>query len=214
LGQTSLKQDDNTSHVYFSFGGNVLGYFEIRSQYRNNLTETLQALKQRSYQTFLLSGDKPTDVEMLAQLFGSKSQLNFNQKPDDKLRFIEKLQQQGRKVLMIGDGLNDAGALIKSDVGIAVSDNINNFSPACDGILEGSQLSKLPQFVRLAQAGRNIVIQSFIISVVYNIIGLSFALTGTLSPVVAAILMPASSISIVLYTTISSRIAAASKLSA
>lgn len=206
--EAAAPQDDNASHVYFSFAGKVLGYFEIKSQYRENLIETLAALKKKKYQTFLLSGDKPTDVEKLSKLFGSKSQLNFLQKPDDKLRFIQQLQQQGRKVLMVGDGLNDAGALIKSDVGIAVSDNVNNFSPACDGILEGSQLSHLPQYVRLAQSGRNIVIQSFIISVVYNIIGLSFALTGTLSPVVAAILMPTSSISIVLYTTISSRIAA------
>ncbi|HAO49556.1 MAG TPA: heavy metal translocating P-type ATPase [Runella sp.] len=205
-------QDSNSSHVYFSFDGKVLGYFDIQSQYRDNLVDTLKSLKQKHYNTYLLSGDKPTDVEMLSELFGSLKQLNFNQKPDDKLRFIENLQQQGHKVLMVGDGLNDAGALIKSDVGIAVSDNINNFSPACDGILEGNQLSKLPQFVRLAQAGRNIVIQSFIISVVYNIIGLSFALTGNLSPVVAAILMPASSISIVLFTTISSRIAALRRL--
>lgn len=211
-GTASVKQDDNTSHVYFAFGDRVLGYFEIQSQYRDNLSQTLTVLKQKHYQTYLLSGDKPTDIEMLGKLFGSTSQLHFNQKPDDKLQFIQRLQEQGRTVLMVGDGLNDAGALIKSDVGIAVSDNINNFSPACDGILDGSQLSKLPQFVRLAQAGRNIVIQSFIISVVYNIIGLSFALTGTLSPVIAAILMPASSISIVLFTTISSRIAALRRL--
>jgi len=210
--EVTTLQDSNSSHVYFSFDGKVLGYFDIQSQYRDNLVDTLKSLKQKHYNTYLLSGDKPTDVEMLSELFGSLKQLNFNQKPDDKLQFIENLQQQGHKVLMVGDGLNDAGALIKSDVGIAVSDNINNFSPACDGILEGNQLSKLPQFVRLAQAGRNIVIQSFIISVVYNIIGLSFALTGNLSPVVAAILMPASSISIVLFTTISSRIAAARRL--
>ena len=204
--------DSNSSHVYFAFAGKVLGYFDIQSQYRDNLAETLSNLKQRHYETYLLSGDKPTDVEMLSELFGSLKQLNFNQKPDDKLRFIENLQRQGHKVLMVGDGLNDAGALIKSDVGIAVSDNINNFSPACDGILEGNQLSILPHFVRLAQSGRSIVIQSFIISIIYNIIGLSFALTGNLSPVIAAILMPASSISIVLFTTISSRIAAARRL--
>ncbi len=210
--EVTFLQDSNSSHVYFSFDGKVLGYFDIQSRYRDNLVDTLKSLKQKHYNTYLLSGDKPTDVEMLSELFGSLKQLNFNQKPDDKFRFIENLQKQGHKVLMVGDGLNDAGALIKSDVGIAVSDNINNFSPACDGILEGSQLSKLPQFVRLAQAGRNIVIQSFIISVVYNIIGLSFALTGNLSPVVAAILMPASSISIVLFTTISSRIAALRRL--
>lgn len=207
MGIAPASEDQETSHVYFSFGGQILGYFNIFSLYRDNLSETLQALKQRHYQTYLLSGDKPTDVGFLGHLFGSEKQLYFLQKPDDKLRFIEDLQQKGRKVLMVGDGLNDAGALLKSNVGIAVSDNINNFTPACDGILEGSQLSFLPYYVKLAKAGRRIVIQSFIISVVYNIIGLSFALTGTLSPVIAAILMPASSISIVLFTTLSSRLA-------
>ena len=200
------------SRVYFSFGEQQVGYFEIHSYYRDNLSDTLQALKHKNYQTYLLSGDKPTDVALLGHLFGDATHLHFNQKPEDKLIFIEQLQQKGRKVLMVGDGLNDAGALVQSNVGIAVSDNINNFSPACDGILEGSHLSFLPQYVRLAKAGRSIVVQSFIISVVYNIIGLSFALTGTLAPVIAAILMPASSISIVLYTTIASRIATARAL--
>ncbi|NBB19390.1 HAD-IC family P-type ATPase [Runella sp. CRIBMP] len=200
------------SRVYFSFGEQQVGYFEIHSYYRDNLSDTLQALKHKNYQTYLLSGDKPTDVVLLGHLFGDATHLHFNQKPEDKLIFIEQLQQKGRKVLMVGDGLNDAGALVQSNVGIAVSDNINNFSPACDGILEGSHLSFLPQYVRLAKAGRSIVVQSFIISVVYNIIGLSFALTGTLAPVIAAILMPASSISIVLYTTIASRIATARAL--
>lgn len=195
------------SRVYFLFGNQLLGYYEIHSQYRDNLTETLRALKDKNYQTFLLSGDKPTDTDVLGTLFGDTTHLHFNQKPEDKLAFIQQLQKKGRKVLMVGDGLNDAGALMQSNVGIAVSDNINNFSPACDGILEGSHLSFLPQYVRLAKAGRRIVVQSFIISVVYNIIGLSFALTGTLAPVIAAILMPASSISIVLYTTLASRIA-------
>lgn len=208
----SSANDTNTSHVYYALGEQVLGYFEIKSQYRENLTETLDALKQKNYQTYLLSGDKPTDEAQLSQLFGTTSQLYFDQKPDDKLHFIQHLQQQGRTVLMVGDGLNDAGALAQSDVGVAVSDNINNFSPACDGILEGKRLSALPSYVRLAKRGRRIVVQSFIISLVYNLIGLSFALTGTLSPVVAAILMPASSISIVLFTTLASRIAAKQSL--
>ncbi|WP_428659145.1 heavy metal translocating P-type ATPase [Runella sp.] len=212
LSEAPVISSNAHSRVYFSFGGQQVGYYEIHSQYRENLRETLQALKNKNYQTFLLSGDKPTDVELLGNLFKNKTHLYFNQKPEDKLAFIQQLQRKGRKVLMVGDGLNDAGALVQSDVGIAVSDNVNNFSPACDGILEGSHLSYLPQYVRLAKAGRRIVVQSFIISVVYNIIGLSFALTGTLAPVIAAILMPASSISIVLYTTLASRIATARAL--
>ncbi|MCU0341011.1 MAG: heavy metal translocating P-type ATPase metal-binding domain-containing protein [Spirosomaceae bacterium] len=195
------------SRVYYRFGEDVLGYFEIRNRYRPDLHATIVALQQKNYQTYLLSGDHTTDVAYLGQLFG-RNRLFFNQKPEDKLKFIESLQQQGHQVMMIGDGLNDAGALVQSDVGVAVSDNLNNFSPACDGILDGSHLTQLPQYIRLARAGRRIVVQSFVISLVYNVIGLSFALTGTLSPVVAAILMPASSISIVLFTTLASRWAA------
>jgi Cu+-exporting ATPase len=195
------------SRVYYRFGEDILGYFEIRNRYRPDLHATIAALQQKNYQTYLLSGDHTTDVAYLGQLFG-RNRLFFNQKPEDKLKFIESLQQQGHQVMMIGDGLNDAGALVQSDVGVAVSDNLNNFSPTCDGILDGSHLTQLPQYIRLARAGRRIVVQSFVISLVYNVIGLSFALTGTLSPVVAAILMPASSISIVLFTTLASRWAA------
>jgi Cu+-exporting ATPase len=112
---------------------------------------------------------------------------------------------------MIGDGLNDAGALKQSNVGIAVSDDINNFSPACDAILDGTQFIKLKKFIDFAKTGKKIIIGSFIISLLYNIVGVGFAINGTLSPVIAAILMPISSISIVLFTTLTSTIAAKRK---
>jgi Cu+-exporting ATPase len=109
---------------------------------------------------------------------------------------------------MVGDGLNDAGALRQSDVGLAVSDDINNFSPSCDAIIEGSQLSILPGYIRLARSGQRIIRQSFAISLIYNIGGLAFAVSGSLSPVMAAILMPVSSITIVAFTTLASKVAA------
>ena len=126
--------------------------------------------------------------------------LLFHQQPEDKLRYIEQLQQQGEKVMMIGDGLNDAGALKQSDIGIAVSEQTNNFTPSSDAIIQARQIPKLSKFISLCKANRNIVIASFVLSIVYNIVGLSFAVQGTLSPLIAAILMPASSLSIVLLT--------------
>lgn len=202
IGDEGLKQ----TSVYVSFDGEVRGCFEINSRYRKGLKEAVGGLEAGGIDTYLLSGDKPTDLDFLEDIFGGEDRLNFQQTPQSKQDFIADLQKaDDQTVLMLGDGLNDAGALKQSDVGVAVSDSINNFTPASDAILEGSRLSEVHSFIKLARSGRKIVIGSFAISVVYNIIGLFFALQGRLEPVVAAILMPASSISIILFTTLVSR---------
>lgn len=131
---------------------------------------------------------------------GDNTVLLFHQKPEDKLQYIRQLQRKGHKVMMIGDGLNDAGALKQSNIGVAVAEQTNNFTPASDAIIEAKQLSKLVKFIRLCRANKNIVMASFVLSIVYNIIGLFFAVQGNLSPLIAAILMPSSSLSILLLT--------------
>ena len=127
--------------------------------------------------------------------------MRFLQSPFDKLEYVKQLQEENEVVLMLGDGLNDAGALKSSDIGISVSEDINNFTPASDGILEASSFRLLGDFLRFSQISRKIIILSFIVSFLYNIIGFGFAVQGLLSPVVAAILMPLSSISVVVLTT-------------
>ena len=112
---------------------------------------------------------------------------------------------------MLGDGLNDAGALMQSHVGFAVSENSAQFSPASDAILDGSKVSMLHKFISYAKAGKKIVLASFVLSILYNIVGLSFAVQGILSPMIAAILMPASSISIVLFVSLLSSFIARKK---
>ena len=102
---------------------------------------------------------------------------------------------------MVGDGLNDAGALAQSDVGIALSENVNVFSPACDAILDASKFNFLDKFIKASKSAVTIIKWSFALSLIYNIVGLYFAVSGQLSPVVAAILMPLSSISVVVFTT-------------
>ena len=129
-------------------------------------------------------------------------ELLFNQKPQDKLDYVAQLQEQGENVMMLGDGLNDAGALAQSDVGIALAEDINVFSPACDAIFDAKQFENLPTFISKSKKTSKIIILSFIFSFLYNIVGLSFAIVGDLSPIIAAILMPLSSISIVFFVTI------------
>lgn len=187
------------STVYVTIDGMQTGHFIIRHQYRQGIQELLQVLQQR-YPLSLLSGDNDAESTYLQKIMGPSASLHFAQKPADKLNYVLSLQQQGRRVLMIGDGLNDAGALKQSDVGISLTEDSNNFTPASDGILEAAQLVQLPRLISICNNNRRIIIITFIISLLYNFIGLFFAVQGILSPLTAAILMPASSISIVLLT--------------
>lgn len=128
--------------------------------------------------------------------------LNFKQSPNDKLEYVKSLNQNGAKTLMLGDGLN-AGALQESHVGIALTEKTTHFSPASDGIMDAESFGKLPAFLAFSRTSRNIIKASFALSFAYNLIGISFAVQGMLSPVLCAILMPLSSISVVLFTTLS-----------
>ncbi len=185
--------------VYVSINNKVYGFFLFSNHYREAIPGLLNELK-NEYRLSVLSGDNEAEKNNLERLLGRKATLLFHQKPEDKLQYIQQLQQQGEKVMMIGDGLNDAGALKQSDIGIAVAEQTNNFTPSSDAIIEARQFSRLTKFIRLCRANRNIVVASFVLSIVYNIIGISFAVQGNLSPLVAAILMPSSSLSILLLT--------------
>lgn len=185
--------DVNQARVYVSVQGVVRGYFRIDHNYRSGLSKVLETLH-KAYRLLLLSGDRPTNGEVLTSNF---DELHFQLKPVEKLDFVRKEAHSGNKVAMVGDGLNDAGALRKSEVGIAVADDVHQFSPACDAILDSKQFEKLPKFFRFAGKIQGVVKVAFICSFLYNIVGLSFAISGHLSPLVSAILMPVSSISVV-----------------
>ncbi|MES2566877.1 MAG: heavy metal translocating P-type ATPase metal-binding domain-containing protein [Bacteroidota bacterium] len=188
------------SEIYVSIDNEFLGYFAIKNNYRSNLSKIVDLLKKR-FSLQILSGDNSTEELYLKTVFGIDTKMNFNQKPEDKLNAIKALQQKGSKVLMIGDGLNDAGALKQSDVGIAINDNTNTFSPACDVVMSGQRFHMLNELFLYCRKHKQIIYSSFIISIIYNFAGLCFAVQGDLKPVIAAILMPVSSISIILLTT-------------
>lgn len=213
IGSSSFIREDGSLElaepgVHIRFDDEVKGRFVINNMYRDGIAEMASQLKAAGYDVHLLSGDNDTERKNLAALFGEDLHVLFRQSPQDKLEYIKKLQLQGKNVMMLGDGLNDAGALRQAQVGIAVTDATNLFSPASDGILDGSQVGQLAQMLRYAKTGKRIVTVSFILSILYNIVGLSFATQAKLSPLIAAILMPASSISIVVLVSLYARIAA------
>ncbi|GAF01709.1 heavy metal translocating P-type ATPase [Saccharicrinis fermentans] len=195
------------SSVYLSIDGKMKGYFKIGNKYRPGIENVIHTLKSK-YRLYLLSGDNDGEKENLRDMFDD-DKMFFNQKPQDKMNFVAELKQRGNAVLMTGDGLNDAGAFLNSDVALSLADDIYHFSPAGDAILDASRFMNFHQYIRFAQKSLTVVKQSFLISFFYNAIGLGFAISGNLSPVVAAILMPVSSISVVLFTTFRTRMAGA-----
>lgn len=194
----------NTS-VHVSTNNEYKGRFTFYNEYRQGVASLFSELES-NYDLRILSGDNEGEKEKLKQLLPASTTLVFNQKPEKKLNYVKELQEEGKLIIMVGDGLNDAGALAQSDVGIAVSENVNVFSPACDGILDASSFHLLNKFIKASKSAINIIKISIILSFLYNVIGLYFAVTGQLSPVIAAILMPLSSISIIAFTTLSTNL--------
>lgn len=204
---TEQEIDNIKTKVYVSFNSEVVGNFTIANSYRSGIKKVVKNLSSK-YNLALLSGDNSGEKENLLNIFDNESQFHFKQSPEDKLNFIKRLQSQNQKVLMIGDGLNDAGALSQSDVGISVTDDISNFTPACDAILDSSQLKNIPTYLKFAKSSLKIIHLNFLISFFYNFVGLSFAVQGMLSPLIAALLMPLSSISVVLIATLATNLIA------
>ncbi len=215
LGSSQYLQhmSENThkkTKVHVEINGVYKGSYVFNNQYRNGLEQLFERLAKK-YNIVVLSGDNDGERKILEKMLPSNTTLVFNQKPEEKLAYIESLQSQGKNVMMVGDGLNDSGALAQSNVGISISENVNVFSPACDGILDASQFDKIAFFMNYSKNAMKTIYMSFTISLLYNIVGLSFAITGNLSPIVAAIIMPLSTITIVSFVTIVTNLYSRSK---
>ena len=187
--------------VYLERDGEFLGKYIFKNEYRDGLAEMAKELK--DYKIHVLSGDNSSEEQTLKNLIPNITEMRFSQSPEDKLEYIKSLQDQGKKVAMLGDGLNDAGALKQSNIGIAIADDTNSFTPSSDVIMNGGVLTKLHDYFALTKDAMIIVKLTFGISFLYNVVGLTAAVLGEMSPLFAAILMPLSSISVVAFTSLS-----------
>lgn len=191
----------NGDGTYVTIGGEVKGKFLFESELRDGLEAMFSKLSLK-YSVHVLSGDSGKDAALMKSAFPKIEHCYFKQSPEDKFNYTKRLQSEGKHVMMIGDGLNDSGALAKADVGIAISEDVFQFSPNSNGILEANHLYHLTRLLETSHFAKTVLRICLGFSILYNLIGLGFAITGNLTPLIAAILMPLSSISIVLISTV------------
>jgi Cu+-exporting ATPase len=205
--EDQIEVTEKGSFIGVEIDGNYKGYFILKSAFRPMLIPLMQELDSQ-FKLTVLSGDNDSERAILKGVFPKDTNMIFNQKPLDKRDFVSALESADCATMMVGDGLNDAGALMSSSFGLAITDDVSYFSPGSDAILLGDHLPQLGAFFKMSQKMRKIIWWSFAISIAYNVVGLFFAVRAELNPMIAAILMPASSITIVLFTWIASLISA------
>ncbi len=194
---TESKQTESV----FTVNNELVGKFVFKGKYRKGLDKLFKKLEKK-YRLFVVSGDNDSERNELAKILSSNVKMYFNQSIHDKADFIERLQKDNLKVMMLGDGLNDAGALQQANVGIAVAENTNVFTPSSDGIVKAERLPELDKFLKISHYTLYVIYAAFGLAFLYNVIGLSFAVSNRLTPLIAAILMPLSSITIVIFVTL------------
>lgn len=184
------------TEVFVSIDGVVKAHFQFSNKVKNGVSKLIAKL--RKYSVSLISGDNAQSNMQMQQLFPDATDILYQQTPEQKLAHIEQLQNSGKKVMMVGDGLNDAGALQQSNTGVAIVQHSFSFSPACDAIMEADKIEHLPDYIQMAKGAQRLIVFGFIYSVLFNIVGVSIAVSGNMSPMIAAILMPSSSLGIML----------------
>ena len=147
------------------------------------------------HELVLLSGDTSRDASAFEPMFGTN--MWFSQSPTEKVERVREIQRGGKRVLMVGDGLNDASAFNAADVSIAVSDRTSTLAPASDVVVNGDNVVNVGTLLRYASSMRTVVWICFVFTVFYNILGFTLAVQGVLSPVITAVLMPISNLVVI-----------------
>lgn len=193
----ALHEKDQTSRVYLSANTNVIATFTLIETIKQDAATAVQALKYQGLQCEMLSGDRPASVEKIAALVGI-TQAQGGCSPQDKLSHLQSLQQQGLRVAMIGDGLNDGPVLASAHVSIAMGQAVPLAQAQSDFVILSGELSKIPQLIVQAKRTMQIVKQNLLWAAVYNAVCVPLAVAGMLPAWLAGLGMALSSLLVIL----------------
>lgn len=182
--------------LYFQKSRSPLAIFEFEDQPLGSADKALNELRLLGVSAEIISGDRSASVKLLADKLGVKSWF-AQHSPEDKVNRLEKLRSEGRKVLMVGDGLNDTGALSLAHASLTPGTAMDVSQSASDAIYCGS-LRSVPETIRVARQTRSVMRQNFALAAGYNLVAVPIAVAGLVTPLIAAIAMSASSILVTL----------------
>ncbi len=184
---------DDGPELWFRWGEAMPHRFRFEDRLRVDAAETVARLRARGLDVALLSGDRPATVERVARAVGIDT-VGAGMRPDEKVAWLERAAAAGRRVAMVGDGLNDAPALRAAHVSISPAEAADIARAAADLVFQGDRLAAVVQAHDMARRSGRIVRSSFAVAFAYNAVAVPLAMAGLVTPLLAAVLMSASSL--------------------
>ena len=189
-------QDNGETVLLVKLDGKPAGFITVSDQLRPEAKEVVKTLKKMNITTVMVTGDHPRNANVVAERLGI-DRVEAGVKPEEKALIVKSYQQKGKRVAMVGDGINDAAALVQADLGMALSGGTDLAMSSSDITLVGGNLEKVVQALELSRGTLRIIRQNLFWAFVYNTLGIPLAALGFLSPMFAALAMAMSSVSVV-----------------
>jgi heavy metal translocating P-type ATPase len=200
IGVAAWTPDREGSEIGVASGGQFLGAIRIGDTLRPEAVNAISALKSLGLKTVLLTGDARNVAESAAKTLGV-DELGAELLPTQKMDRVREMMQQGRTVVMVGDGINDAPALMQASVGVAMGSGTDVARESANVVLIGNDLSKFVDTIRIARRCRGIIMQNFAGTLAVDSIGIILAATGVLNPLLAAFIHVTSELAFILNST-------------
>ena len=186
----------NSSLIFLAIDGTLKGFVSVVDSVKDNSAEVINKIKEMKLEPILLSGDNENVTKYISTITGIEK-YESGVMPEHKSGKVKKLQDQGRKVIMVGDGINDAPALVQSNVGIAIGNGTDVAIESAEVVLINGDLNGVIKSIKLSKRTIAVIKQNLFWAFIYNVIGIPLAAAGLLNPMFAALAMSLSSVSVI-----------------
>jgi Cu2+-exporting ATPase len=187
--------DTNGNQVWYAPASGSRTLFRFSDRIRVDAKDVISALKKDGYALEIISGDRARSVQSLASEVGP-IRWSASNTPTQKIARLEELTAQGKRVLMVGDGLNDAPALAAAYASMSPSTAADISQTAADAIFQGAHLAPVAEALRISKAAHRLALQNFALAIAYNVVFVPLAMAGLVTPLIAALAMSASSVTV------------------